>query len=248
MTTHYDTLGIPKNASEEDIKKSYRKLVLIHHPDKGGDEDEFKKIKDAYDVLINPESRNMYDNPRPPNFFQMHPGFHQNQMNIFNMMNQMFTNISITPMTHPRINPNGQDVIHCISLSKKDFVDEQGKEKTYESYLDIKITSTCFDCVEKCSACNGQGFIQLHQKIGFIATISTNVCDFCQGKGERSKGCDKCSNGNIVNNHKLLFHVPFSDYNLEGRKYYIQYPNLGEQPKKREGNPGKFFIQITFTE
>lgn len=245
MTTHYDTLGISKNASEDDIKKAYRKLVLIHHPDKGGNEEEFKKIKDAYDILVNPESRNVYDNPQPnfPNIFQMNPGFNQN---MFNMMNQMFTNISITPMRYPKINPNGTDVVHNIYLSKKDFTDEQGNSKHFESSIDIKIISKCFECTIKCDVCEGNGFIQIQKKMGFIATISTNLCEVCKGIGEKSKGCEKCTNGDIIQTHKLLFHVPSSNYNLEGKKYYIKYPNLGEQPKKKEGNPGQFFIQVNF--
>jgi len=51
MASVYDILGVRKGASASEIKKAYRKLVLIHHPDKGGNEEMFKKIQNAYDTL-----------------------------------------------------------------------------------------------------------------------------------------------------------------------------------------------------
>ena len=61
MTNLYDTLGVAKNASAEELKKAYRKLAREHHPDQGGDETRFKEIQGAYDVLSDPEKRQQYD-------------------------------------------------------------------------------------------------------------------------------------------------------------------------------------------
>lgn len=58
---YYDILGVAKDASQDDIKKAYRKLAHQHHPDRGGDEAQFKKVSEAYSVLSNAEKRRQYD-------------------------------------------------------------------------------------------------------------------------------------------------------------------------------------------
>lgn len=62
--THYDTLGIPENATQEEIKKAYRKLANQHHPDKGGDTTKFQQIQSAYDAISDEQSRARYDAER----------------------------------------------------------------------------------------------------------------------------------------------------------------------------------------
>lgn len=58
---YYKTLGVPRNATSEDIKKAFRKLARKHHPDTGGDEAKFKEINEAYEVLSDDKKRAMYD-------------------------------------------------------------------------------------------------------------------------------------------------------------------------------------------
>jgi len=65
---HYQTLGVAKNASPDEIKKAYRKLASQHHPDRGGDTARFQQIQQAYDVLSDPNKRQEYDNPAPQGF------------------------------------------------------------------------------------------------------------------------------------------------------------------------------------
>lgn len=64
MDDHYNTLGIDKTATSDEIKSAYRKLASKHHPDKGGDTAVFQKIQAAYDTLSNPKSRAEFDNPQ----------------------------------------------------------------------------------------------------------------------------------------------------------------------------------------
>ena len=61
MADYYDTLGIDKNASENDIKKAFKKLAAKYHPDAGGDETKFKEINEAYQTLNDPQKKQMYD-------------------------------------------------------------------------------------------------------------------------------------------------------------------------------------------
>ena len=79
---HYNTLGVPRDASQDEIKKAYRKLAMTHHPDKGGNPVEFQKLNDAYEILSNTDKRFQYDNPsaRPSNPFG--GGFHFDQHNV----------------------------------------------------------------------------------------------------------------------------------------------------------------------
>lgn len=65
MADHYQTLGVAKNASPDDIKKAYRKLASQHHPDKGGDTAKFQEIQTAYDTLSDPQKRQQHDSPMP---------------------------------------------------------------------------------------------------------------------------------------------------------------------------------------
>ena len=64
MMDYYNTLGVPRDADQDTIKKAYRKLAMQHHPDKGGDPDQFQRISEAYETLSDVEKRFQYDNPR----------------------------------------------------------------------------------------------------------------------------------------------------------------------------------------
>lgn len=72
---YYATLGVPKNASQEEIKSAYRKLAAKHHPDRGGNTASFQKIQEAYETLGNADKRQMYDNPQPQGFNGFPGGF-----------------------------------------------------------------------------------------------------------------------------------------------------------------------------
>ena len=87
---HYQTLGIDKNASPDEIKKAYRKLASQHHPDKGGDTATFQKIQVAYDVLSDPEKRQQYDSPAPQGFPGGGFNFHGGGFNMDEIFGQMF--------------------------------------------------------------------------------------------------------------------------------------------------------------
>lgn len=60
---HYSTLGVPRDADQDTIKAAFRKLAMKHHPDRGGDPNEFQKINQAYETLSDPQKKAQYDNP-----------------------------------------------------------------------------------------------------------------------------------------------------------------------------------------
>ena len=64
---YYSVLGVRRGASDDEIKKAYRKLAMQHHPDRGGDEKKFKEISTAYDILSDPQKRQMFDAGVDPN-------------------------------------------------------------------------------------------------------------------------------------------------------------------------------------
>jgi curved DNA-binding protein len=86
MADYYNTLGVAKQATADEIKRAYRKLASQHHPDKGGDTKKFQEIEEAYRTLSDPDKRAQYDNPAPQGFNQfggVPPGFED-------IMSQMF--------------------------------------------------------------------------------------------------------------------------------------------------------------
>ena len=96
-TSFYNILGVDEKASCEEIKKAYRKLSLLHHPDReNGNEDLFKKITDAYDTLSNPTKKSTYDMQNSS------PFKHFNSMNG-NLYNDDLLNILLKE--NPNISP-----------------------------------------------------------------------------------------------------------------------------------------------
>ena len=85
---YYSVLGVPKNASDKDIKTAFRRLAKEHHPDRtGGDDTRFKQINEAYDTLKDPDKRSMYDNPQRQNSYNF------NSQNVNDIFSSFFGNM-----------------------------------------------------------------------------------------------------------------------------------------------------------
>ena len=109
---HYQTLGVSPQADDKEIKKAYRKLAGKHHPDKGGDENEFKKIQQAYETLSDPAKRQQYDNPNP---FQGGDPFSQGGFNFRGDFGDVFQEIfggGFRQQRQPTRNPDGVVDLH----------------------------------------------------------------------------------------------------------------------------------------
>lgn len=139
---YYKILGISENASEEDIKKAYRKLAMKHHPDRNQgakmSEEEFKNINEAYSILSDPQKRKEYDLQRQFGFSNMGQGhsnhtrgfgFEDHDINDF--MNQMFGNRSpFNDIFEESFHRMRQRKVYQVSLSFWDAV--WGTEKNFE--------------------------------------------------------------------------------------------------------------------
>lgn len=108
----YTVLGVPRNASQEEIKRAYRKKAMQNHPDRGGDEEEFKKIIQAYDVLSNSDKRNAYDNPEP--------GFSFRSQDFAN--GNPFAGTPFENVFRQRQTPRNRDIAMPVNITLKDVV------------------------------------------------------------------------------------------------------------------------------
>lgn len=114
---HYSTLGINKTATAEELKRAYRKLASLHHPDKGGDTKRFQQIEEAYRTLSNPEQRSAYDNPQPE-----YSGFNFNTGNMEDMMSSMFGGGSPFMQGQRRAQARNKNINIRVQLSLEDVI------------------------------------------------------------------------------------------------------------------------------
>ena len=226
----YDVLGLDKSASPDDIRKAYRKLVMIHHPDKGGDPEKFKKIQTAYEVLSDPQKKDNLDRFGTPDG----PPTQGMPMDMHDMFAQMFGG------GFPGFAQQGPvkraDHHHKLSISFEDSF--RGVKKN----MKITLTKLCFNCNKKCPQCRGAGKIQHQIQIGPFAQIMTQPCDACQQTGQVSKGCSECN----FKKHKLE-HLNL-EINLEPgveNGHTIVIRGVGEQPQKASGEePGDLIVHV----
>jgi molecular chaperone DnaJ len=196
---YYETLGVARDASAEDIKSAFRKLAKEHHPDAGGEEDKFKELNEAYEVLSDPEKRSQYDNPAPAGGF----GFE----NIFG-----FNFRQQRQPPRPDAPRRGQDIKLQREIPIHLFV-FGGKLKINLTYPDV-----CQSCAgrgatefDKCTACGGAGSVTRTENNGGMFIRTVGPCPTCNGRGQTPKNvCGACSGtGNIkVENRELTVEIP----------------------------------------
>jgi len=174
----YNVLGVHENATQEEIKKAYRKLAVEHHPDKGGSEDKFKMISEAYDTLGDENKRAQYDNKL------------QNPFNgEFNPFSDFYDNPFYT--SRKRGVP---DKIIEMTIGAVDSYLGGDRVITYNREI------PCVDCKGDggdkiiCHICKGQGY-HIH-KIGgsMFSHVVKQPCNNCKGSGQvYTKVCNTCN-------------------------------------------------------
>lgn len=202
----YDILGIEPDASDKDIKKAYRKLAMIYHPDKNKDadaEDTFKKISFANEVLSNPEKRRIYDQLGEEGLKVMAD-------NMTNPMDEIINNM----------NRRQRVIMHRITLA----------EYFTKDSVSIKVHKQSINCEEcdatgfkdkikhSCKSCAGTGNLVRTIRHGPIIQQITEICPKCKGKKYDTQipmelSCEKCHGRGIIKQFdKVEVRLPFDQY------------------------------------
>lgn len=225
---YYNTLGVKRDASDDEIKKAFRRLAHEHHPDKGGKQEKFKEINEAYQVLGNPEKRKQY-NQFGTTFeggqggFSGFEGFGGSNQNI-NMedLGEMFSDIfsggfssrggaRTATGSRPK---RGKDIEVSINI---DFLDAvTGVDYDLELYKDV----VCGHCeglgrepgteMITCKTCGGAGQVRQSSRTIFGMMQSAVTCGDCGGLGSRAKEeCKDCGGvGAVKGTKKISVKIP----------------------------------------
>lgn len=233
---YYTTLGVLRTASQDEIKKAYRKLAHQYHPDKkGGNEAKFKEVNEAYQVLSDPKKKSSYDNfgfayteggfgggqdyGNYSDFFSGMGG-QRGMEDIFDVFSDMFGG-NFRRSYGSEESQRGENLYIEVGIKKEDF----GSRKTIE----FEAMDLCKECsgngIERgysmitCETCKGTGQIRQTSRSAFGYFTKVGVCRKCNGKGKfPEKKCRKCSGeGRAKAKRKLDILIPEnieSDYNV----------------------------------
>lgn len=236
----YDTLGVPKDAGVDDIKRAYKKKAVEHHPDKGGDEEEFKTLSHAYSVLSDPVKRQRYDQlgdryedgDGGGNGHPFAAGFDPNQI-----FAELFAD-------HPFFGRQQQQQqqrrnhVHKIRISLKEAYTGLVKQ------INANLQKPCFACVKACGMCQGRGQVNDMIRMGFMTQIMTRACERCEGKGKipaGQPGCAFCGGaGQKQEQHTITLKIPPG----APAGHHIRFEGLGEQPTQPGEHPGDLIFEI----
>ena len=223
MSNFYSILGVDKSATQDEIKKAYRKKAKEHHPDKGGDETMFKQINEAYETLSDENKRREYDNPRQNFGFG---GFPNSGFGGFDFR-------------EPRV---GQTLVLNISMTLEQIFSGETKKFKYHRHM------KCDSCggkggleFTKCVQCNGRGEVIRQTQINSHIFQQVSTCPSCHGNGETAiKGCDPCdSRGIITKEDTVEVDIPKGITN--GAEMYIEHKGHAI----KNGEYGDLIIKIT---
>jgi molecular chaperone DnaJ len=245
---YYEVLGLPRDASGEDVKKAFRKLAMEYHPDRNHDSgasDKFKEINEAYEVLSDADKRAAYDrygHNGAENLFGR--GFEGFDMGGFGDIFEAF--FGGTGQAHRQTTKAGDDLRYNIKLSFEEAA--LGCEKEIE----ISRTEVCATCrgtrtrpgtqPVRCATCEGTGQIRRVQRSLFGQFINTAVCSDCHGEGTIVKdACPDCRGaGYQKQKRRISVKVPAGIDNGNG----IRITSEGEAGY-RGGPAGNLYVMVS---
>ncbi len=200
---YYDILGVSKTASADEIKKAYRKLAHKHHPDKGGDEESFKKISEAYRVLSDKSKREQYDRFGKAGTgsgfggsgSQSYGGFDFDSSGVNFDFEDIF-NIFGSGFSSQRSPKKGQDIKIDVEITLENSYTGTTIKKELKKKTDC---STCSGTgakdqkLDNCSDCSGTGKVKVERQTFFGTSFQVTSCKKCNGTGKIPKqNCGSC--------------------------------------------------------
>ena len=209
---YYATLGVPRNASEEEVRKAFRRKALEFHPDRNKDQDasdKFKEVNEAYQVLTDPQRRSQYDR-----FGHAGVGAQAGQgfegFDTFggfgDIFEAFFGGVGTRTRTQPR---QGADLLAELELTFEEAVFGVSKE------LPAERSERCQRCQgvgsepgtkpETCPNCKGTGRVRRSHRSIFGQFVQEAACDVCNGVGERiTHPCRQCRGIGRERTHRQL--------------------------------------------
>ncbi len=244
----YDVLGVDKSASPADIKKAFRAAAKKHHPDKGGKEDEFKKVNDAYETLGDEKKRQQYDQfgstgAQGAGGFGG-GGFDASNFDFGGGMDDIFSSFfgGGAGGSGRRVNTHGSDLEVEVILDFDDAL--KGVTKKFSSTQFVSCTACKGDGgsgQKTCSTCSGTGRTSQQTRTPFGIIQQQGICSDCEGTGKTfDSKCSECSGeGRIRKSKKITINVP------EGVQTGETLRVQGEgESGRRGGAAGDLFVHI----
>lgn len=227
---YYEVLGLGRDATEEDIKRAYRRLALQYHPDRNPGnkdaEEKFKEATEAYEVLKDTEKRSKYDRYGHAGV-AAEAGFGGFDFSTFNLSDALrafmrdFGSFGIfddffgqTTRTRRRGGPRGRDLQVRLKLSLEEIatgVDKKIKVKRMVRCDQCRGTGAAKGTSKvSCPRCEGSGQIRKVSRSFFGQFVNLTTCDYCKGEGEViQKPCPTCAGqGRITGASTIAVKVP----------------------------------------